>query len=227
MAKKPLKNMMSVMRMIFDHAVLRGDIDISPMAAVKLPNGLTSCTREMPSDEEIEIVKKSIELPFGLFPYFLMYTGCRPSEALATKHEDVDRLNKTITINKAVHYPGSNQAKIKLPKTEKGIRKTLLLAKLEKVLPEGKGYIFGGDTPLSKKAYNCRWDKYKKLASVNLTPYQLRHTYATMLYEAGVGEKEAQELMGHAHISTTHNIYTHIRKQSRQSTLNILNSYDI
>lgn len=46
-----------------------------------------------------------------------------------------------------------------------------------------------------------------------------------MLYEAGVDVKEAQELMGHADINTTHSIYTHIRDKRRTETAKKLNDF--
>lgn len=43
----------------------------------------------------------------------------------------------------------------------------------------------------------------------DLTPYCLRHTFCTDLQRAGVPINVAKELMGHADIQTTANIYTH------------------
>ena len=43
----------------------------------------------------------------------------------------------------------------------------------------------------------------------DLTPYCLRHTFCTDLQRAGVPINVAKELMGHANISVTANIYTH------------------
>ena len=46
-----------------------------------------------------------------------------------------------------------------------------------------------------------------------------------MLFENGIAEADAQELLGHAQISTTMDIYTHIReshkKQIRDKLLNV------
>ncbi|MGN0628882.1 MAG: tyrosine-type recombinase/integrase [Oscillospiraceae bacterium] len=42
----------------------------------------------------------------------------------------------------------------------------------------------------------------------NFTPHYLRHTFATLLYLEGVNVVTAKQLLGHADISTTVNIYT-------------------
>lgn len=57
------------------------------------------------------------------------------------------------------------------------------------------------------------------------TPHQLRHTYATLLYEAGVDVLAAQKLLGHSSPSTTLNIYTHLRDKHRDKEIDKLNSY--
>ena len=75
-------------------------------------------------------------------------------------------------------------------------------------------------------AFRRQWYAYQKESGVTATPHQLRHAYATMLYEAGIDEKLAQELMGHADISTTKNIYTHIRLSRMEDAANKLNSID-
>lgn len=45
-----------------------------------------------------------------------------------------------------------------------------------------------------------------------VTAHQFRHEFASVMYEAGIGELEAQKIMGHADIATTRKIYTHIRE---------------
>jgi len=65
--------------------------------------------------------------------------------------------------------------------------------------------------PITGKEYRGQWAKYREETGTSFDPYQNRHYYASLLYESGVGVKDAQELMGHAKASTTLNVYTHIR----------------
>ncbi|MEG1243493.1 MAG: tyrosine-type recombinase/integrase, partial [Oscillospiraceae bacterium] len=44
---------------------------------------------------------------------------------------------------------------------------------------------------------------------IKVTPHQLRHAYATMLYKSGVDMLTVQYFWGHADINTTFSIYTH------------------
>ena len=49
--------------------------------------------------------------------------------------------------------------------------------------------------------------------------HALRHTFGTMLAQAGVHPKEAQDLMRHSTITLTMNIYTHTKLESRLAAL--------
>ena len=57
------------------------------------------------------------------------------------------------------------------------------------------------------------------------TPHCLRHTYATMLYDAGVDVLTAKELLGHSDIKTTLSIYTHLSKEKESSDIDKFNKF--
>jgi integrase len=57
------------------------------------------------------------------------------------------------------------------------------------------------------------------------TPHQLRHTYATMLYRAGMDAMEAKYQLGHSDIKVTLGIYTHFEKQFKQTSINKLDAF--
>ena len=160
----------------------------------------------------------------------MLHTECRKSEALAVKYEDIDFENKTINIEYHVIHDGNKPVYEPVLKTEAAERKPILLDRLAEVIPKGKkGFIFSmkndGVAPLTKRAYDKRWKKYCATYNVKLTAHQLRHGFATMLYEAGVDIKDAQELMGHKDINLTRQIYTHIRSERKQETANKLNNF--
>lgn len=225
-ARKTVANQLLVVNLICRLAVLDGYIRINPCAAVRVPKGLKHIQRQLPSDEELKTVKEGWRQTGGLLPYFILYTGCRRGEALAITYNDIDRKNKIIRINKSVCY--SDQAPfIKTPKTTAGTREIILLDKLAAVLPLGIGdtLLFPGPDGkvMRESTLKNRWKKWQNLTNVTLTAHQLRHGYATMLFEAGISERDAMDLLGHADIKLTHNIYTHIRKTRKEETAALLN----
>ncbi|WP_312645348.1 tyrosine-type recombinase/integrase [Hydrogenoanaerobacterium sp.] len=228
-AQKTVKNQLSVFHLIFKKAIKDGELDYNPADNVDIPKNLPKKKRAIPTEEEIEVVKNSVNCTFGLFAYFLLYTGCRRGEALALQYKDVDRDKKIISITKSVYHV-KNKPHIKQPKTDAGTRDIILIDKLLEVLPEGKkgDYIFSknGSVPLTDKECRRQWELYQRETGLTITPHQLRHAYATILFEAGVDEKDAQELLGHASIAMTKDVYTHISKKRKDKTAELLNKFD-
>ena len=56
------------------------------------------------------------------------------------------------------------------------------------------------------------------VAQNDMSFHDLRHSCASLLYAHGVSLKEIQEWLGHSDISTTSNIYTHLRSSIPCST---------
>ncbi|QEY34658.1 site-specific integrase [Caproiciproducens galactitolivorans] len=58
-----------------------------------------------------------------------------------------------------------------------------------------------------------------------ITPHWLRHTFATLLYLAGVDVLTAKEQLGHADVKTTLQIYTHLDKKYKRKSMRKLDAY--
>ncbi|MFG3611270.1 tyrosine-type recombinase/integrase [Rummeliibacillus stabekisii] len=58
-----------------------------------------------------------------------------------------------------------------------------------------------------------------------ITVHGLRHSCASLLFAAGVDIKVVQKLLGHAHIETTMNIYTHVTTEAIEKTTDLLINY--
>ena len=223
-AYKTVKSGLDVISMIFDHAIMQKEITLNPCDYVKLPQNLPRQARELPNEAEIQKVKNGLNCHFGEFAYLLLYTGLRRGEALGLRAEHIDFEKRIIKIQQSVFFK-SNRPEIKEPKTKAGTREVFLLDCLVPILKEKKGYIFGDEQPLTEQAFRRAWERYQKESGVTITPHQLRHAYATILYETGISEKSAQRLLGHADIKTTLEIYTHISEQQNKTDFEKLNAW--
>lgn len=249
---KTVKAYRSMYKQIFDFAIVKGLTLYNPVSSVSTPRGLPRNTRDAPSDEVIARIKANATTAhFGLFPLFLIYTGFRRGEALAVQWQDIDFEARTIRCTKTVEQI-DNKAYIKAPKTAAGVRTVPLLDGLAAVLKRPRDakqtdYIFSGPEPMTANRYTQEWLLWCRDAGFverrpekrgrgkdgtprvtmgefpTLTAHQLRHGYATILYEAGIDELTAKELLGHADISTTHAIYTHLRQGKRDEAVKALN----
>lgn len=229
-ADKTARTQLGVVNMICKYAVACGDIDTNPARDISVPKNLPKTNRDMPSEADIKAVKASVGLPFGLFAFMAMYTGCRRNELLALTWDDIDLKERTISINKSLYQTIGGRIGVKRPKTEKGIRVLPILNALLPHLNPSDGPVFANPTTggyIHDGTFTLLWRRYKDASGVACSPHQLRHCYATMLFEAGVSESDAQELLGHAQISTTKDVYTHIRESRKKKVREALYGIDI
>lgn len=229
-ARKTVTNHLIALNQILKLAFASGYIDSIPSENAIIPRGLKRTKRHMPSDEEIQKVKNSTSIPMGLLAYFILYSGLRRGEVCALTWGDISVTAKTIQVNKSA-YTDAEGAHIKNPKTESGTRVVPLLDRLaEKLSPQkNKDLVFpdpekGGI--ITDHRFQVLWRNYQKESGVTISPHQLRHGFATMLFEAGVSAKDAQAILGHASIEMTMDIYTEIRSQRLRVVSEQLNAYD-
>ena len=226
LASKTVSNHLCVVHMIFTFAMVQGILTSNPAEPIRVPRGLKKTSRRAPTDAEIEVVKNNVDKPFGLFYFFVLYTGCRRGEALAIQFKDIDRVNKTVSISKSL-YHRSSKPEIKAPKTGAGVRTVPLLDVLAEKLPTGKpdDFLFGGAKPMYKSQVQRALESYQKITGLTITPHFLRHGYATILYDAGIDAKTAQGLLGHADYHMTLNTYTHISNSRSHLDAQKLNEF--
>jgi len=151
-ADKTVRTRLNVFNMIMEHALFEGYIDTNPCTLVKVPKGLTKNKRELPDQTETDKVKNGLSCHFGLFAYFLLFTGLRRGEALAIEWNDIDFENNVISVNKAIFFK-NNKPELKSTKTTSGIRTVPLLSPLgdalNKVADRGV-YLFGKDKMMAE-----------------------------------------------------------------------------
>lgn len=221
---------LGVCKMIFAHAVLAGDIDVNPATEVRKSKGLPHKKREALTEEQEAIVKNSLNAHFGLFPFLLLYTGLRRGEALALTYADIDRKAGVIHVTKKLSYAGRSTPVLEnWTKSENGIRDVPLLKPLADALPRDHiGLIFPGEDGSYMKVHEAvdHWRTYcretglsrstvtdsgKTVIDYPVTPHCLRHSFATICYEAGLDIRQAAKICGDTP-ETLEKVYTHLRE---------------
>lgn len=218
-ARKTVTNRLLTLNLIFNYAVFHGYVQTNPCAAVHIPKGLAVTHREPPTEAETKIIKAFAGKPDGLMPALILCTGCRKGEAMGLLDTDIDRKSKTISITRSVYFQ-YNKPMTKPPKSAAGVRTTPVPEYLLALLPKSKkgkplfpgksgGYMNAGE-------FERMWVRWQKMTGLSLTAHQVRHGYATILFEGGFAPKDIQAYLGHAQLSTTMDIYTHIRRDHRE-----------
>lgn len=185
--------------------------------SVKLPMYKPSEVEPWSLDQLATFLEAAADHPF--FPvYFLMgFYGLRSGEALGISWSDIDTNNKVIRIHRQVEYANKSYAYAEL-KTDAGRRKLPLvettLAVFSNLSPSTNGplpdLVFKTPSGLPVDAGNLRktFKRISKNAGLPIiNPHHLRHTAATNLKNLGIAPRDVQSILGHAHISTTMQIY--------------------
>lgn len=215
-----------IMSMVYEYAIQNGQVKHSPTDHAAIPRNLPKTERELPPEEALQAVRDGLDKPFGLFAFLCLFSGLRRGEALALRYEDIDRKNGVIHVTKSIEWIGNNPH-LKEPKTKTSVRNVDLPDILSDTIPLGTGPIFSRDDKpgelLRQSDFRRKWAAFCSAIGFQITPHQLRHAYASLLYEFGVGIKEAQKLLGHAKVQVTLDIYTHISEQLKSQVVDKLN----
>ena len=195
----------------------------------------------------IQIIKGNV---YEVLFLTALYSGLRRGEILALTWDDINfdecyiDVNKTTSRIKSVSEEGRGESKsiVQTPKTKGSIRKVNIPISLVNVLRKYK--IKQAETILkSNGIYQNNNLVFANRKGQYLSPshvvgklkevlanngmeerrfHDLRHTYATRLFELGESPKKVQTLLGHSNISITLNTYTHVLEDEKEKTVSKL-----
>jgi integrase len=169
--------------------------------------------------------------------------GMREGEALGLRWQDVDLERGTLHVRQALQLV-EGKLTLRQPKTEQS-RRVLPLPpslvaslrqhrtrQLEEQLIAGTrwkeyGLVFTSTigTPLHPRNMLRAFHALLKRANLpHMRFHDLRHSCATLLAAQGVPARVAMEILGHANITTTLNIYTHVLDESKRAALTAMDS---
>lgn len=220
----------------------------NPTIGVTLPKGKPAQSRRALTPEERSLFMSAVEThPKGAMYAMSLATGARPQEVRALTWENVNLKERVIEIKQAVESGTQN---IKEPKSKAGYRSIPLpswympfLLAMPKPLNKQTLVFFPSvdGKPITQQRYDRGWASLLRQMDIlagaeiyrnevissqidtTITPYFLRHTYATNLAEVGVEMKAAQYLLGHSSIVTTAKIYTHVTQKLLDNAIEKIN----
>ena len=175
---------------------------------IKTPKKAKSLPKIL-SKQEIKDLFKATH--FGrnrLMLQFMYGSGCRVSEVVKIKVEDVNLKERTAMIRSG---KGNKDRLIILSKDWiKGLKKYLKKKKIksEVIFSKKNGKTLSTDTVQRI----VRESAQKAGINKHVTPHCLRHSYATHLLEAGTNIRYIQALLGHSSLNTTQ-IYTNVASE--------------
>jgi integrase len=212
---------------ILETAVEFGFIQANPARGVKFPQQGLKEKPAMIAGDSLARLLKQVNEPYRTMVSLIAATGLRIGELLALRWSALDLEGGALTVRESVF-----EGKFQPPKTRKALRTiplgrhavAALSAHRERVSRrEDADLVFGnrmgGPMRESKLLTNVLQPAAKGAGLGRVTWHQFRHIHSSLLNDLRVPAKIAQEQLGHASISTTLNIYTHVVDASHRKAV--------
>ena len=221
---------------IFKKAVSNQLIQFSPAADLVLPEYTRGSRRSITENERKHLYMVYENDKTYLLFVIILECGCRPEEAINLIGRDIDhsehllhvRGTKTKNSDRYVPIPDSLYAVIQGTKPFDPICTNRNSEKHSKSSYTRLCEHLKRDMNISMgcKTYRNTLVPPFPLAD-DFVPYCLRHTYCTDLCKAGIDVRTAQRLMGHANISITADIYTHVDMEDIKKAAKLIEAYSV
>lgn len=164
-----------------------------------------------------------------------LYSGIRIGELCALQWKDVDFKNNKLTISKTIQRiyikdKDNNISKIivSTPKTKNANREIPInkdfLEILKKLKSEKDNYILSNTSKyVEPRTYRKYFNKVlRELKIKQFNFHSLRHTFATNCISLGCDYKTVSELLGHANVNITLNLYVHPRYSQKKKCIDLI-----
>ena len=244
-AQNTLKSYCQILAAVGRAAVENRIIEFNAADYLKIPRDTPERKRRSLNQEERNRVM-TFEHRAQPAAVLMMLSGLRRGEATALTWNDIDFNKSTIKVKRSYNF---KQKAFKPPKN--GKPRTIYIPqklvafleglprKSEYVLTSAKGKMLSATAwkrmfesymcDMNVTFGGCNNNKFDPHGTPMLiqtfTPHDLRHTFATILYESGIDVLVAKEQLGHSDVKTTLAIYTHLSNEHQERSVEKLDNY--
>jgi integrase len=221
LAPKTKGNIRNVMAVIFNCAMRWGlaDVGVNPLALVRVKGVSRRQTEPRILDPaEIQSLTANLTEPCRTAVIVALSTGLRCSKLFALKWLDFDWEQMAVLVRRAKY----SQSGLRL---DPALAEILFTWKRASQFGRVSDWVFAspqkaGECPLRSSAMLAtRIEPAAKAAKLgnDVGWHTFRHTYSSMLRQLGVDIKVQQELLRHADIRTTMNVYTQAVSEQKRA----------
>ena len=189
--------------------------------------------------EEVEQIRDALEgepVKWRAVTHLLLITGVRRGELCGLRWDRIDWENHQIKIDRTILYSPDrgiyesstktgNVRFIKLPQETMELLREYRVWYNEQRLLNGdrwreSGFVFVKETggPMMPDSVNAWLNKFSKRKGLPpIHPHKFRHTMASLLYFSHADSVSISKRLGHARVSTTTDIYSHLIAQADEA----------
>ncbi|HUB81952.1 MAG TPA: site-specific integrase [Bryobacteraceae bacterium] len=215
----------ALFHMLFERAMLWGLLDLqrNPIELIKLKGTSRRLARPYTiTPEKFQELIAILEEPYRTMVTFAICTGLRVSEVLALRWEHIDFAAGVILVQQGVVSGRIGKVKTEASQDEIPIDPafaSVLLARLG--AKEQRGLVF--PSHVTGRSYHAGIlqqkilrPKGEEIGIPKLGWHTFRHTYRSLLDEAGAPIGVQQKLMRHSNVATTMNVYGNSTLRAKQ-----------
>ncbi len=222
-----------LMSEIFSFMIDNDVINKNPLARIKsLKETKNDKIRALSTEEVQALLSKTKQVYPDFYPllFTALFTGMRQGELLGLTWSSINWVKGKIKIDKNYTH-----GRVGTPKTNK-IRYVDMSKELAKVLKEWRlacphselDLVFPNSEGLYTDVHNMTKRRFKpalrRAGIEEIRFHDLRHTYASLLLANGAPMKYVQSQLGHASITMTMDLYTHLLPEVNDKCVNLLNN---
>jgi integrase len=227
-----VNNALNPIQAFYRRAHNREEVAHNPTERIEIPDPGSRRPTRIASREEAAALLAPLRPDDRVIWGTAFYAGLRRGELRALRCCDVDLAGLVI----CVEY-GWDQYEGQIPPKSETSRRTLpLLSVLRDLIDEhlsqtrrsGEDLLFGrsSQAPFDPSTVAYRVNKcWRESKQRSITFHQCRHTFASMLIDAGANPKAVQTFMGHSKIQTTFDVYGHLFPGSRDEVRLMMDRY--
>jgi integrase len=232
LAPKTKGNIRNVMAVIFNCAMRWGlvNLGVNPVALVRV-RGISRRLTEprILNRDEIQTLISRLSDPCRAAVTVALSTGLRCSELFALKWLDFDWEQMTVLVRRAIVSGVVGDVKTKYSQSglplDPALAEVIFAWKRTSTFRQDADWVFAspqkaGELPLRSSRMLVHQIKPAARAAElgeGIGWHTFRHTYSSMLRELGVDIKVQQELLRHADIRTTMNVYTQAVSEQKRT----------
>ncbi len=207
---------LAVLSRLLDGARRSRFIDHNPAREIRRPGTRESgspVSRALTVDQVAMLLERTPEGVYRRYVAALVYTGMRAGEATALRVGDVDFERGIIRVSRSLSPGKHGELVEQSPKSHKSREVPLIAAlrpyaeqaargkTLDELLFAGPG---GGRLTNHNVRRAVRWEALRlAIGRSDLRMHDLRHTFATLLFDAGASAPDVQATLGHSSLQVT------------------------
>lgn len=227
-----VKNTLLPVRAVYRQAMDHGEVEANPTIGLKLPADKRPPKNIADKTKALALIEAADQRDRALWATAL-YGGLRAGELQALRWRDVDFKKAIIRVERSWD-PKDGPVK---PKSAAGIRTVPMPRALRQRLEEQRerapttapdALVFGrtASTPFVQNTPGERGARLWKKAKLKpLGLHDARHTYASLMIDAGVNAKALSTYMGHANIAITMDTYGHLMPGNEKEAAKRFDAY--